>query len=864
MSFKLKKRNDVAYDDPESLFRDLRSRKVEGLLSQQADMLREYLKLVDESDIALELPTGSGKTLVGLLIAEWRRQMSNRPSLFICPTKQLVHQVAEQAREKYGMNVVEFVGSARNYSPDEKSRFLNCDVVGVTTYSSLFNSNPFFKELGTVIFDDAHAAENYVSKCWSMEINSGDSDQRTLFSALLQLIEEFMPQHDRLSFQNDQDNPIDKQWVNHLPTPKFQKIKEGLISIVDEHHQDANLTYSWRMLRENLDACGFYYTNKKFLIRPLIAPTEQFSAFSDATQRVYMSATLGEGGDLERLFGSYRIKRIPAPSGWDKQGIGRRFFLFPMRKHSEEQAKEYAIDWIKRFPRALILTPSNSEATDFKSQVESQLNGGESDYQIFNSSELEQSKKSFVASPRGVAILANRYDGIDLNGEECRYLIVSGLPEATNLLERFLMSRMGANVMFRARVRTRIIQAVGRCTRSSTDRAFVVLLGEKAHNYFMAPDHRAKLHPELQAELQFGLDQSEESLTSIESNIEHFNLQDADWMGAEAHIQDERNGLVKSEESSSQVLEEIVNDEIQYCNSLWNHDFSTALSKAKDVVGKLGGPELKGYRAWWYYLAGNAAFLESSSNNSAEHGLEAMRLYSKAASALPTLAWLKQLGADQLEEEGAREERNFSEMLERLEQQFERLGTSTPKKLEQQFKLIRDGLVSGDSVQFENAQKILGGLLGYISRNSFADSAPDPWWVFDDSRGVVFEDYTETSTKDPRIGKNKVIQAKGHLDWLNHEHPDIQFSVIVCTTAETATADSSRFRENAYYVHVDTMIEFAEAALRVIRKLWDTYGQVNDASWRQGAIRVLVESEFTPDDVIKRLTSQPLLDVPVR
>jgi hypothetical protein len=42
MAFKTLKGGQQASDSPEALFRDLRGRTVEGLLSQQADILREY------------------------------------------------------------------------------------------------------------------------------------------------------------------------------------------------------------------------------------------------------------------------------------------------------------------------------------------------------------------------------------------------------------------------------------------------------------------------------------------------------------------------------------------------------------------------------------------------------------------------------------------------------------------------------------------------------------------------------------------------------------------------------------------------------------------------------------------------------
>ncbi|MCC9705472.1 hypothetical protein E4N62_09480 [Streptomyces sp. MNU76] len=55
----------------------------------------------------------------------------------------------------------------------------------------------------------------------------------------------------------------------------------------------------------------------------------QHQAFNSPARRVYMSATLGDGGELERSFGRRKIERIPVPKGWESRGTGRRFFLFP-------------------------------------------------------------------------------------------------------------------------------------------------------------------------------------------------------------------------------------------------------------------------------------------------------------------------------------------------------------------------------------------------------------------------------------------------------------------------------------------------------------------------------------------------------
>jgi len=39
--------------------------------------------------LALELPTGSGKTLVGLLIGEYRRRKNKEKVVFLCPNQSI-------------------------------------------------------------------------------------------------------------------------------------------------------------------------------------------------------------------------------------------------------------------------------------------------------------------------------------------------------------------------------------------------------------------------------------------------------------------------------------------------------------------------------------------------------------------------------------------------------------------------------------------------------------------------------------------------------------------------------------------------------------------------------------------------------
>jgi replicative superfamily II helicase len=176
MGFKKVSTKSTIPTDPESLFRDLPviSPDIKSLWSHQADILREYNnKYLKSDDIAIELPTGTGKTLVGLLIGEFRRRAFDERILYLCPTKQLAYQVQNHA-SKYGVKSHVFVGSQSKYPISDYNEYLSGKAIAISTYSGLFNTNPKLNDSNVIILDDAHAGENYIASLWSVEINRFD------------------------------------------------------------------------------------------------------------------------------------------------------------------------------------------------------------------------------------------------------------------------------------------------------------------------------------------------------------------------------------------------------------------------------------------------------------------------------------------------------------------------------------------------------------------------------------------------------------------------------------------------------------------------------------------------------------------
>ena len=858
MAFRKRKKSTTSYEDPEALFRDRRHRTVQGLLSHQSDILRRYIKeAFEKPDVALELPTGSGKTLVGLLIAEFRRVTRNERALYLCPTKQLTLQVCEQSERKYGIVATPFIGGKKYYDPNAKRSYQTGQTIAVAPYSALFNINPFFDTPQILILDDAHAAENYIASNWSMGINRGE--HRHVYLGLLGIVRSALPLEQQHRFSSDERDEHGIPWIEKISTFKLAGAVSQMIAFLDENTAESNLHYPWTLLRGHLEACHIYVSYDEILIRPYIPPSLTHRAFANATQRVYMSATLGLGGDLERITGVPSLHRLPIPPGWDKQGIGRRYFIFPEMSLSKDEVYPLITDMVEEAGRALILVPSEKRTEKHHSLFE--------DVSIYTASDIEASKDEFVSEEKAVAVLANRYDGIDLPDDECRLLIIEGLPKAGNLQEIYLMSRMVAGNLFKDRIRTRIIQACGRCTRSATDYAAVVVIGEDFFDWLVLTEKRSLFHPELQGELIFGAEQAERmSHDDFLENLRIFLEHGSDWDEADADIRENRDNATRSPIPGEQKLFETAPREVDYLYAMWDGNYARCSDIAQQVAAMLSGDDLKGLRGFWYYLAGSASHLAGERLNDSALGTKAGDLYARASACLPAIRWLRVLAA-QSEAEGKEElaEDDFllDANVERIEMFFEQHSFALPKNFERMAKEILDGLESQDSDAFEEGHRLLGEMLGFETGNSKGQAAPDPYWISDRVLCLVAEDKSD-SKRDHVIPVKHARQAASHESWIRTHvplDPDAEIHTVMITTQGKIDREVRTYANEVGWWHIDDFRKWAIGAISVLRELRSRYAGPGQETWRTAARRQLVKNALDPRAIVKTATQKLLRDV---
>ena len=850
--------------DPETLFHNLRGRasEIRHLWSHQADLLREYHKhCVKARDVAIELPTGSGKTLVGLLIGEWRRQALGERVAYLCPTRQLAKQVGAQALA-YGIQAHVLIGKQQDYPPAEFSAYQTSRAIAITTYSAIFNVNPRIYDAQTLILDDAHAGEGFIASMWSVEISR--SIYPEVYGALLGLLRNGIDSGIYRDLSDDSEwDPQKAGLIELIPGTYVRRYLGAIRDLLDERLKEKTSPwYAWNVIKDRLVACNFFVSWDSILVRPFIPPTQTHPPFEQANQRVYMSATLGAGGELERITGIKSITRLPLPSGWDKRGSGRRLFLIPELSLPSEEMISVVVDAVQTFNRSLILVPSqhDPESRGLVNAIK------QSEIDILQASDIEDSIDPFLEKSR-TALVLSRYDGLDLPDEACRLLVLAGLPSGTNLQEKFLWSRIAAYSLLRDRVITRFTQGVGRCTRSDNDYAVVFVAGRRLVDFLLKRDNRRLLNPELQAELEFGIENStDKSADDFKELWEAFLSRDDDWESAEEAIRALRDNFSRHDDPVSERLSSVVADEVEYLYAMWRGDFDVALVHARKVADSLGGDETKAYRAWWYYLSAETAILIYEDIKDESYINTARDLLERASKCCIGISWFARLkrsaSSDEITKNAAKIDELTARAIERVRDRLTEWGF-VGKRFEEHINQVSKCLQATEHKAFHRGLKGLGEMLGFDAELPEGSSAPDCVWSIGSSIYVVHEAKSE-HTPGHLIGVKDIRQAQGHENWIRENLPCEESTIILCLIESPRTAvarEAVAHGRSLYHVtpsELKTLFDETASALRRVR------AKLNHLSGEKVLEELLNEFSaegLVPLQVMDRLSQRPVANM---
>lgn len=856
MAFKGPKTKQPSYATPAELYRELPRRlaSVPELWAHQAETLRNYTSCADKPDIAIELPTGTGKTLVGLLIAEWTLRKRHSRVIYACPTQQLARQVADAAYNE-GIGTALLIGRHDQWNSQAQCRYEAAETIAITTYSSIFNSNPHLLDSDLILFDDAHAGEQYVGEAYGVDLSrKHDLDEYK------KVLDTIAPALDPVFLErlhaDEPDHTIHDSVRMVLPlrqTGMVHKLNDILMTLSTPH------TYRYSMIQAGISSCLVYVAYSGILIRPYLPPTHQNHLFTNARQRIYLSATLGEGGELERAFGRPDIIRLKQQSGSPAPRNGRRFFVFP------EYAKNADVttlsrDIVKLAGKALILAPQ-TESAMHDAQILAQP-----EWPVLGIDNVRESMTNFTGLEHGVCGLAARYDGLDLPGDSCRLVVLDGVPEHGNLQERFLQSRSHADAALATRVRTRVAQGAGRCTRGPNDTALVLVRGRELSRYLSRPEVLHALDTELQAEIRFGMENSrDEDAGNMRDNVRVFLNQDKDdsWHNnAEPLLTEYRREAVQQEPAGTKAMSACVEHEVKAWAAATSGNWAEARKHAHEVariVGEAGSATI-GYRAFWTYL--EAAWTDqcAEQNDDSTKRAEAKSLVHNAETILGLGSWIREMAS-------------FPEVRRSPLSSLDTCAVDSiasllresvnQGKIRKRLKSMQAGLNEHTPSKYEPALTEMGFFLGADAIKPTSPGRCDSTWCWGNELWLALEaksDHTPTGV----VSHKEIRQASDQLKLLKEDRrtdrvpPDS--AIIIISPKPGVNSEGAKSADTDLYLIPPSVL--SNIAFDLV-SAWDCVLVSDVKSMTDPQLRERVEKEFfnralLPSQIHERLTSDPI------
>lgn len=735
---------------PDEIFRGLTVRgTVENLWAPQAEALARWHEKRSATDASIEMTTGGGKTLVGLLIAQSLVNETRGKVLYVCPTNQLVEQTAARARE-CSLPVATY-GSKTWHDQDMFDRCLGpC----ITNYDAVFNSMSTFRshEVQAVVFDDSHVAHNRIRGQFTLKI-SRDSKTFKVFKPIADLFRPyFYGNHQSTTF----DEILAKQSPNLLFVPMFEVIRRAkalsdrLVAggVADE----VSTKFAWGYLKDHIARCVIFISSSHIEITPYLLPVHELPYFGPKTRRVYLTATVPSQAEFIRTFGITKTEHI-APGG--KSGEAQRQFLFMIGSGEEEQ-RATAKALIEPH-KACIITPSEKAsaawcppATRFKSE-----HGHEA---------IDAFRK---ASHNEKLALVARYDGIDLPGDSCRILVLDGMPLGETHLDRFMEQGLRIEALRAMRMSSRIIQALGRIFRSNNDHGAVVVCGTAVRKWMSDPNQQRFMPRLLQQQIQLGLE-----------------LQDH-VLGGRATFTDFLDGVLKGRPDWDTLYSDYVGTfdvtdrptpeawlldltarERKAFEDVWAGNFPAAAAEYAACAEVALAHDAR-YSAWLRHLAGWAFDL-------ARNEPKAVAAYTMAAR-----------GRGELGRPPVDQARVALVAATKPSPQAERAAEiifSGKRRVPDRIASVRKGLALGpDTNPAEQALAELGELLGLkASRPDKAGrKGPDVIWEYPEiKKAIGFEEKTDKKPSG-NYDKDDIGQIHNHLQWMKEQYAGYDLSIAL-------------------------------------------------------------------------------------
>jgi len=697
-----------------------------------------WFKRRTEKDLVIKMNTGGGKTTVGLLILQSSLKEGVSPAVYVAPNIFLAEQVKDEAAQ---------LGIAVTTDPFD-SKFQSGKSILVTYIHKLVNGLSVFGvsggsrqviELGTIVFDDAHASIETIEKQFSISI---PNEVGSAYKEVYDLVSSSLEQQNCTTAAEISDGAPHRAML--IPYWTWQDNYPKIARILTNYRERDDMKFSWPLIKNSLKCSHGVVSSEQIEISPHCIPIATIPSISNAKRKVYMTATLADDGALSTHFGvaedTIRKPIVPASPG----DVGDRIILSPQLVDpslSDEECMELA-KTLSHNVNVVAIVPSEIRSLRWQDYADEILIGDAVQKGI------DKLRKKHV----GLVVLVNRYDGIDLPDNACRILFLDGYPDVRRLIDIIKQGYLAGSAKVAAQIAQRIEQGAGRGIRSIQDYCAVILMGKALCNQVYSKGVRERFSPATAAQLDLSELVSEEvkNLSDIE------NLLTTEFLNRSSRWPALSKNAVSDLTYNPTEPDRLYAGLREAFDSAQINDYHTAVSKLRKTSDSIDEQITKGLAK--QYLAEYTNLSDVSEAQKAQ--LNAVKLNTSLLKPLEGINFKRPASAAT----------NQSKAILEYVREHHKEGNRYLIAFNEVIEDLKEGIKNVP--RFEEAMKETAFFLGMVGSRpeSEYNRGPDVLWSMKNQQYLVIE--CKTGATNGRICKGDCNQLNGSGTWFSDEFDD--------------------------------------------------------------------------------------------
>lgn len=785
-----------------------RSTTTGPLRNIQREILENWFdKRRNDKDLIIKLDTGTGKTLIGLLILQSKLNLDEGPCLYLCPNKYLVEQVCDEAK-KFGINYCEFKD---NQLPQD---FQTGKKILITTVQKLFNGKTVFgldntyEEIGCIIMDDSHACIDAINDALTININKNkDDNMKEIYEQIFDLFKNDLLEQGEGSFLEIQEGS--NNTIMKIPYWAWDEKNSNVLRILNKYKILSEINFVWPFIKDNIINYKAYISGNKIEITPYIIPINRFKSFYDAKNRILMSATTQNDSFFIK---GLRFSKNAILSPLESKGVkwtGEKMVLIPSLIADEFNRKEmiklFAKVGKKRFG-CVALVSSNKKAEDYK-QYKCIIANKETIFDTITNLKIKKLKEKTV-------IIVNRYDGIDLPDNACRILVIDSLPYAKSLDDKYNEICRGTSDIINIKIAQKIEQGLGRSVRGEKDFSSIILIGTDLIKFITTSNNLKYFSSQTKQQIKIGLkisklakedydeykDDKSNSNKVIKGLINQLLTRDEGWkdfykssMDSMEHEQVKSNGIL-----------DILLLETEAQNQFELNNIEKACEKIQKIVDSVSKNTVE--KGW--YLQELARYK--------------YRINKIESNIIQTSAF----------------NNNFQLLKPKEGISYTKINTINSNRIEKiknfmskynnykEFKIDMDDLLDGlyfgqVAEKFEDKLDNIGKMLGFETQRPDKNirKGPDNLWYLGNKFYIMFECKSEVNKHRDAIHKFETGQMNNHCGWFEEQYRDDDKLLPILIIPTKNLAYDGNFTHNVQIMRESKLNEFTKNIKAYVHEL---------------------------------------------